>query len=134
MTIQSRTEQRRILAAEQARGWHGLVWFVTAQPPGSPAYAAAYPGKAIPVVPVAPDPEISRHWVHLLQELFRSAEPGWAFGTSLTNAAGLERAGVVWYVFGETDDVCPACAAVNGGWECCDGSSAVRRMGNHDTR
>lgn len=128
MQTQTRTEQRRILAAEQATGWAGLVWFVAATPPGEDTYAAAFPARAIPVVPVGPDPEISRHWAHLLQELFRSAVgpdgAGWAFETRLTNGAGLERAGVVWYEWGTLDVVCETCGAV--GWESCGCESNVR--------
>lgn len=117
MPTQTRTEQRRILAAEQPNGWRDLVWFVTAKPTGQPAYAAAYPSTSIPVIAVAPDPEITRHWAHLLQELFRSAEPSWSFGVDLTNIRGLEQAGVKWYWWGELDQVCDGCGAV--GWDSC---------------
>jgi hypothetical protein len=115
MPTQTRTEQRRILDAEQANGYADMFWYTAATPPGGETYAAAYPARAIPVIPVAPDPEITRHWAHLLQELFRSAEPGWAFETRLTNGAGLERAGVVWYEWGTevtADAVCADCGCV----------------------
>lgn len=124
MATQTRAEQRRILAAEQVNSWVGLYWFIAVTPPGEDTYAAAFPARAIPVVPVAPDPEITRHWAHVLQELFRSVAPGWALETRLTNAAGLERAGVVWYEWGTLDVVCDGCGAV--GWESCCCVSNVR--------
>lgn len=130
MQMQTRAEQRRILEAERARGWAGLVWFVAATPPGGETYAAAYPARAIPVIPIAPDPEVTKHWAHVLQELFRHAVApegaGWAFEVRITNAAGLERAGVIWYEWGSLDLVCPGCGAV--GWESCCCVSNVRMV------
>lgn len=120
MTTQNRTFQRRILAEAQRDGYADLYWFIEMRLPGNRSAPAAYPGRLIPVVPVAPDPEQTRHWAHLLAELFASTNPAVIqFTPALTHVESLTVTGAAWYVYGNLDVVCPSCGAVNVRY-CCD--------------
>lgn len=126
MPTQTRTWQRRILTAARADGYADLYWYIEATAPGRQVFPAAWPGAHIPVVPVAPDPEISRHYAHLLAELFAANNPpAVAFAPALTAAESLRDTGCAWYVWGSLDVVCECCAGV--GWESCC-CTPVRRV------
>lgn len=114
MSTQTRTWQRKILEQASRDNYAGLYWYIEWQLGYNNYASAAAPGKFVPVVPVGPDPETSRHWAHLLAELFRvSNPPGSSFEPALTSIEVL--ATVPWYVWGETpivDVVCALCGSV----------------------
>lgn len=116
MPTQSRTWQRRILAKAQRDGYVGLFWYIEATAPGLRIFPAAYPGRWIPVVPVAPDPDASRRYVDMLGEFFRLSNPrAVTFVAALTHLESLENTGCAWYVWTEDveiDAVCCVCGAV----------------------
>ena len=117
MATQTKTLQRRILAEAERRGELGqLVWFVEMKIRLEHA-AAPWPGARVPVVPVAPDPEITRCWADLLTVLFQQGNRGGGleFAPALTNWATLASTGVDWYEWGAwpIDIICPACGAIN---------------------
>ena len=114
----NRTWQKRILAEAQASGrLHELYWYPVAQNgPRDKAVAVGGAVPSIPVVPVAPDPEISRHWAHLLLNMF--AIPGVEFAADLTTAEILDESGIPWFIWGLHDHICPGCGAINGDCIC----------------
>jgi hypothetical protein len=115
--IQSRTEQRKILAAAQADGTlDTLFWYMVIDALGNRTVPAAVNGW-IPVVRVAPDPEESQHYAHLMLEVHKHYSPGILLRLELTAVDVLEEAGVRYFEWGTNDIVCPSCGAV--GWESC---------------
>lgn len=70
MATQTRTWQNKILSAA-ADQYAGLFWYIEITATGRRVFPAAHPGVHIPVVAVAPDPEQTRHYAHLLAELDR---------------------------------------------------------------
>lgn len=127
MATQTKTWQNKILSAAAADQYAGLFWYIEISAPGRRVFPAAHPGVHIPVVAVAPDPEQTRHWAHLLAELFKvNNPPGWEFAAQLTSLEALRETGCSWYRFGEIDIVCPSCGAV--GWESCSCGPLIRRV------
>lgn len=116
MTTQTRTWQRKILAAAQRDNYAGLYWFVEMTLSRQYTGSAAHPGQFVPVVPVAPDPEETRHWAHMLAELFKASNPPTVgFDPALTSLEALQTTGVPWYEFGDAvtvDVVCYGCGGV----------------------
>lgn len=126
MTTQTKTLQKRILEAAKPEGYADLFWFVEASAPGHVRFPGAYPGRLIPVVEVAPDPEVTRHWAHLLAVLFSSTNPPiYVFAPALTSTEALRETGCQWYRWGEIDVICEVCGAV--GWDSCS-CQVVRRV------
>jgi hypothetical protein len=114
----NRTWQRKVLTAAAADGTLGELYWYPVEVSGrhDRAVTVGDAAPAIPVIPVAPDPEISRHHAHLMIALMELR--GAAFALDLTTAALLDQVGVPWFVFGEHDHICPSCAAVNGDCVC----------------
>jgi hypothetical protein len=115
MGTQTRTFQRRVLEGAQRDGYAGLYWYVEMMLPGRVYASAAYPWLFVPVVPVAPDPEISRHWAHMLSELFKHDNPGVEFQPALTAIDVLQSVGLPWYEWGHpvtVDVVCAMCGGI----------------------
>jgi hypothetical protein len=111
-TPQTRTEQARILAAAAGNGTlPDLYWYIVS---GDAAVALRTPdGCAIvPVLPVAPEPEITRHWAHMMLELAQQYHPKRAMSLELTARDVLDAHGT-WHDWTQTDFVCPGCGAVN---------------------
>ena len=108
----NRTAQQQILAAATRDGsLPALYWYpVDTSGRHDRAVTLGHAAPAIPVIPVAPDPEISRHHAHLLISLLEL--PGAAFALDLTTADLLNQVGVPWFVYGDHDHICPGCAAV----------------------
>lgn len=91
---------------------HTLYWYVCARRSNF-VYAVSVPGAHVPVVPVAPDPEETRHYAHLLLEFVRSANPGLDVALDLTAADLL--AGYAWYDWAsraDWDTICATCGSV----------------------
>lgn len=70
-----------------------------------------------PVVEVAPDPEITRHWAHMLAELFKEGGnlPTVSFEPALTSTEALKETRCYWYCWGDpvlVDAVCRGCGCV----------------------
>lgn len=114
MSTQTRTWQNKVLDAARRDNYAGLFWYIEACLPGRVHLSAAHPSVFVPVVRVAPDPEISRHWAHLLAELFRAGNPPTvSYEPALTHSEALER--VPWYEWGDmpvVDVVCRCCGCV----------------------
>lgn len=145
----NRTRARKIINGAAAVGdLHALFYFVemtlpaSLRPPsGAATMAASYPAGWVPVVPLAPDPDAARHYVHLMLELMASANRGRGIVLSveLTAPDILEDCGVRWYVWGEpipalVDAVCPVCGgvrrvAVGAVLDCCPASLAPLGVG-----
>lgn len=115
MATQNRTWQRKVLDAARRDGYDGLFWYIEACLPGRIHLSAAHPSVWVPVVRVAPDPEETRHWAHLLAELFRASNPPTvSYEAALTHTEALEL--VPWYEFGDTvmvDAICRGCGSVD---------------------
>lgn len=118
MSTQTRTWQRKILEAARRDAYADLYWYVEVMLPGRRSAPAVYPAQTIPVIAVAPEPEITRHYAHMLVELLRAhaGQPaGVEFVSQLIAGESLNDAGVRWYVYGdvvEMDAICYACGAV----------------------
>ncbi|MGD9726273.1 MAG: hypothetical protein AB7R40_22295 [Nitrospiraceae bacterium] len=121
MGTQTRTWQKKIIAgATRLQELNRLYWFVEMTLPramGGGYAAATYPVRAVPVVPVGPDPEEQRHWAHLLLELFKECNQrrGIEFDLALTDCDILQE--YRWYVYGEMpppapDAICEWCGEV----------------------
>lgn len=109
---QTRTTQQRILTAAAADGTlPDLYWYIVS---GDDAIALRAPDGTgiVPVLPVAPDPETTRHWAHMMLELAQQYHPKRAMHLELTVRTALEQHGA-WHDWGSTDFVCPGCGAVN---------------------
>jgi len=98
-----------------------LYWYVEAKLPGRMTstgkpqlQAASWPDVWIPVIPVGPDPQISRHYIEILLEAFRASNGGQGieFGIGLTSIDQIETKKV--YEWGEQrwDCICELCGAV----------------------
>ena len=127
----SNTQQREILVAA-APHYAGLYWYAEARLPvrlrqdkfSDGYFPGAFPGRHIPVIPVGPDAQVSRAWVELLCGLFWSYQPAFEFAPMLTSIDLLTKTGARWYVWGDLDLVCPACAGV--GWASCTCQPTIR--------
>jgi hypothetical protein len=125
MPSQTRTWQQRIIdGAKRRQDLASLYWMVEMRLPaslGGGYAAAAWPTRCVPVLPVAPDPEESRHWAHLLLELFRTSNIGRGieFDLALTNDDMLRETQAAWYIYGQQvitrDCVCAHCGAIEPG-------------------
>lgn len=116
MPTQSKTWQRKILAAAKADGYADLFWYVEATAPGRRVFPAAYPWKWIPLIPVGPDPDASRRIAGMVAHFFRlSNPPAMTYAEQLTDATALEQTGCMWYVWTEDvviDAICADCGCV----------------------
>lgn len=122
MGSQTRTWQSKIIdGAKQRNDLDSLYWMVEMKLPaslGGGFAAATYPTRCVPVLPLAPDPEESRHWAHLLLELFKCSNVGRGieFDLALTNDDLLRETASAWYVYGQRsparDVVCLACGGI----------------------
>lgn len=115
MATQNRTWQKRVLDAAKRDNYADLFWYIEAQLPGFIHLSAAHPSVWVPVVRVAPDPEETRHWAHLLAELFKASNPPTvSYEAALTHAGALER--VPHYEWGDTvtvDAICRGCGSID---------------------
>ncbi|MCC6454474.1 MAG: hypothetical protein IT328_05985 [Caldilineaceae bacterium] len=115
--IQNRSQQRRIIeAAIQAGELHTLYWYPVSDRGGGRTEAVGV-NEQIPVVRVAPDPEITQHDAHIMLELLKSKSPELLLHLELTAVDILEDGGFRYFEFGGSDLVCEWCGAV--GWESC---------------
>lgn len=117
MATQTRTWQRKTLEQFKANGYSGLYWYIEIRIALNRYAPACYPGLYVPVVPVAPDPEITQHWAHLIAELFKDGNetPSIQFEPQLASTETLRDTGCWWYVFGErvtVDVVCRLCGCI----------------------
>lgn len=111
----SRTwQEQKINGAAHAGELHRLFWMVEMRYPGTETWAAAYPGRLVPVVPLVPDRYAAREYAHLMLEIFRWCSPPYAaFSLAVVPLEALQL--VPWYIWGDEpgiDRVCPSCAAV----------------------
>lgn len=117
MATQTKTFQRKVLEQAQRDNYAGLWWYIEMRL-GLNSYASAcYPGPWVPVIEVAPDPEITRHWAHMLAELFKEGGnlPTVSFEPALTSTETLRDTGCYWYEWGDpvlVDAVCRGCGCV----------------------
>ncbi len=141
--MQSASFRRKILdAAKRDGSLHELYWMIefrapvrtlppSIKPPGSVmgsvVFAASFPGKWIPVVPVAPDPLASQEYAELLKGLLYAKNRTWVqeIGIALTNLEVMR--GYRWYEWGDRlpagDEFCKRCGGVG---EChCAGRLAL---------
>jgi hypothetical protein len=117
MGTQTKTFQHRILDQARPDNYAGLYWFIEMRLGATRYVSACWPGRFVPVVPVAPDPEITRHWAHMLGELFQASGelPSIHFEPALTSVEALRDTGCYWYEFGDpvfADVVCRGCGCV----------------------
>jgi hypothetical protein len=127
-------EQQREIIRAAAPHFTGLFYYAEARLPvrmrqdkfSDGYFPGAYPERHIPVIPVAPDPQVSRAWVELLCGLFWSYQPLFEFAPMLTSLQKLQATGAKWYVWGNSDLICPQCAGV--GWSSCTCGPVVRRV------
>jgi len=116
MPTQTRTWQRKILAAAKADGYDDLYWYIEATAPGRRVFPAAYPWKWIPLVPVGPDPEASRRIAGMVAHFFRlSNPPAITYAEQLTDTTALTQTGCLWYRWDcdvDVDAVCCQCGRV----------------------
>lgn len=138
--MQSASFRRKILdAAKRDGSLHELYWMIefrapvrtlppSIRPPGSVmgsvVFAASFPGKWIPVIPVGSDPMASLEYAELLKGLLYAKNRTWVqeIGVALTNREAMQ--GYKWYEWGDRlpagDEFCRACGGVG---ECvCDAS------------
>jgi len=136
--MQSSSFKRKILdAAARDGSLHELYWMIEfrapvrtlptwIKPPGgiqsSVVFAASFPGKHIPLIPVAPDPMASLEYAELLKGLLHAKNRHWVqeIGIALTNRDVMQ--GYKWYEWGDRippgDEFCRRCGGVG---ECvCD--------------
>lgn len=116
MGTQTGKFKRKVLEGAAATGYAGLYWYIEMSLPGRVFASAAHPGKWVPVIPVAPDPEVTRHWAHMLAEMFKDSNPPTiTFEPALTALDVMQSTGLPWYVYGDpvlVDVVCRACGAI----------------------
>lgn len=136
--MQSTSFRRRILdAAKRDGSLHELYWMIefrapvrtlppSIRPPGtimgSVVFAASFPGKWIPVIPVGRDPMASLEYAELLKGLLHAKNRTWVqeIGVALTNREVMQS--YKWYEWGDRlpagDEFCRTCGGVG---ECaCD--------------
>ena len=145
MTTQTRSFQRRVLDEARRDGYADLYWFIEMAWGGGQRHApAAYPGRWVPVVPVAPNPDGSRRVADMLADLFRLSNPALvSFAPALTHVESLQTTGCRWYEWTqdvEQDAVCEFCGCVERAghtaleddvpWRCvaCSCGPVVRRV------
>lgn len=134
--MQSASFRRKILdAATRDGSLHELYWMIefrapvrtlppSIKPPGSimgsVVFAASFPGKWIPVIPVAPDPMASMEYAELLKGLLYAKNRTWVqeIGVALTNRDVMT--GYKWYEWGDRlpagDEFCRTCGGVGECW------------------
>ncbi|MCC6454172.1 MAG: hypothetical protein IT328_04465 [Caldilineaceae bacterium] len=115
--IQTRTQQRRIIEAATLDGSLDTLYWYPVSDRGGGRTEAVGVNEQIPIVRVAPDPEITQHDAHIMLELFKQKSPELLLHLELTAIDILEEGGFKYFEFGTSDLICPMCAAV--GWESC---------------
>lgn len=137
-SMQSASFKRKILdAAARDGSLHELYWMIEFRAPvrtlpswlkppgsvmGSVVFAASFPGKHIPLIPVAPDPLSSLEYAELLKGLLYAKNRAWVqeVGVALTNLDVMQ--GYKWYEWGDRippgDEFCRRCGGVGECW--CD--------------
>ena len=124
MTRQTRTWQRRILAAAQADGTlSDLLWFVEMDlpprlrpRPDARYMPATFPAGWIPTIPATLDG--AKHWAGLLLALLKTSNQGRGiqFATMITDRNTLADNGLYYYEWGApvptVDTICTACGMV----------------------
>lgn len=137
-TLTSKATLTRLIdGARRAGHLDQLYWFVEMRvspsltgAKGAIIAAATYPPGWTPIIPVAPDPQLSRHYAEMLMELLKRANRGRLieFGLALTAAEIIaEEATMPTYEWGDAcwDCVCVFCGAVWAGTgtheEVCEG-------------
>lgn len=112
---------RILTGARHAGEMHLLYWMIEMKVSTSltggrhPTLAAAtYPAGWIPLIPVAPDPAISRHYAEILLTLIKDANHGRPIEFGLTLTATDMVAGHRHYQWGDArwDCICTHCGAV----------------------
>lgn len=134
--MQSSSFKRKILdAATRDGSLHELYWMIefrapvrtlppSIRPPGtimgSVVFAASFPGKHIPLIPVAPDPLASMEYAELLKGVLYAKNRHWVqeIGVALTNREVMQ--GYKWYEWGDRlpagDEFCRTCGGVGECW------------------
>lgn len=115
--MQTRKQKERILAEAVKRGYINYYWFVRIRYKMQ-EFAGGHPGSFVPVIPVAPDPEVTRHYAHMLLELFKmsAASARMELQVEITHKNNLEQAEIPWYEYGDNlclDAICYNCAQVS---------------------
>ena len=130
--MQAPSFRRKILDAARRDGsLHELYWMIefrapvrtlppSIRPPGaimgSVVFAASYPGKHIPLIPVGSDPMESLEYAELLKGLLHLKNRHWVqeIGVALTNLDVMQ--GYKWYIWGDRlpvgDEFCRRCGGV----------------------
>lgn len=115
MGTQSKTLQGKILSAARRDNYAGLYWIVECEYAHQKFAPAVHHRRWIPAIPVAPDPEITRHWAHILVEMFALHNPPPVhFETVIVVQEELSK--FHWYELGDIlpiDLVCLICGATS---------------------
>ena len=113
MQIQSRKERDRILAvAEKIGELHRLVWVVMQTVPGDGVYGVAIRNSLV-TLPATPSPEVSGSYAHLMMEVLRTKLPkNRSLWLEVRDTEDLANSGIEWHAYGESDFICPGCAAI----------------------
>ena len=136
--MQAPSFKRKVLDAARRDGsLHELYWMIEFRAPvrtlppwlrptsgiqSSVVFAASFPGKHIPLIPVAPDPMESLEYAELLKGLLYARNRTWVqeIGIALTNAEIMRD--YRWYEWGDRlppgDEFCKRCGGVGECW--CD--------------
>jgi hypothetical protein len=113
MPLQSKSWIDKALLQYRSTGYADLYWIIEADLPRKEYAIATYPTGFVPLVPVVPDPEITRHWAHLLLEVMRP-DAYYPIYTQLAHTQTLHKA-FRYYEWGDTipiDLICDLCGAV----------------------
>ena len=115
--LQSRTFQQKILTSAARDNFHGLHWYIEARVSHRLIVPVCWPAHWVPLIPVAPDPQITRHYAEILRALIISnSDPhGYEFNIALTHDEALQNLATQCYTYGELDHICPWCAVVGYG-------------------
>lgn len=124
----NKSQRKRIIAAASADGTlHTLAYYIQMRlplalrpRPDAEYLAATFPPGFVPIVPLAPDPEIAADYAYILEQLMWEAnkQRGILFAYELTTFDLLEQAGHAYYTWGEEishrpiDWVCPICGQI----------------------
>ena len=121
ISLTTENELTQSIAFAQARGdLPRLHWFVEVKIPGeklgsrTPVITAAlHPGGALPIIPVGPEPVLSRAWADLLLAAFRDYNYGLGLEFAVNVAVKETFAGYGAYEWGDAlDAICGECGAV----------------------
>lgn len=124
----NKSQRKRIIAAAIANGTlHTLAYYVQMRlplnlrpRPDAQFLAATWPPGFVPIVPLAPDPEIAADDAYILEQLLWEAnkERGIIFNYELTSLDILQAAGHTYYEWGDdisdrvVDWICPVCGGI----------------------